>query len=50
MNTDDDNDQEIVDQETEEDYGQCPRCGEDLIEESRYCHRCGEPLFEEETE
>lgn len=49
MNTDGD-ETEIVDQETEEDYGECPRCGEPLYGDSRYCHKCGEPLFEIEEE
>ena len=41
-------DTEVSTEEETEDFGECPRCGEDQFEDSRYCHKCGESLFEEE--
>ena len=39
---------EISDEPDQEDFGECPRCGEELFEESRYCHKCGEQVIEDD--
>ena len=39
---------ENSDEPDQEDFGECPRCGEELFEESRYCHKCGEQVIEDD--